>query len=61
MPPSQGFSKGSGQVKYLFTSTFKPFNNAFAKLKDAGILAFSFLPSVLTFFNLGGRGGAADV
>jgi hypothetical protein len=58
MPPSQGFSKGREQANYLLTSMFKPFKNAFANLEDAGIVAVSFLSSVLNFLkNLGGGGG----
>jgi hypothetical protein len=38
---------------------FKPFKNAFANLEDAGILAVSFLSSVLNFLKNLGRGGAA--
>jgi hypothetical protein len=56
MPHSQDISKGKGKAKKFLTSTFKPFKNAFANLKDAGILAVSFLSSVLFFLIVMGWG-----
>jgi hypothetical protein len=41
--------QGEGQAKKLLTSTFKPFKNAIANLKDAGISAVSYVSSVLIF------------